>query len=135
VGVLPYLGIHPGRGFVWDHVSRAGGLLGGGGLGSVSNGLHVLFKRAVIISSEVSYACLPGIDTVKAPDWAVTEEARVLLHVRAFLGMFTCGVAWVSADVAVDIVGWPLTVGCRVQKDVALCTLLEGGESGGEANS
>ena len=97
---------------MWDRVSRAGGLLGGGGLGSVSNGSHVLFKRAVIISSEVACASLPGIDAVKAPDRAVTEEAQVLLHVRAFLGVFMCGVARVSTDVAADVVGWPLTVGC-----------------------
>ena len=120
---------------MWDHVTGGGGLLGGGGLGSVSNGSHVLFKRAVIISSEVSHTCLPGIDAVKAPDRAVTEEARVLLHVRAFLGVFTCSVVWVSTDVAADIVSWPLTASCQVRKDVALCTLLEGGESDGEASS
>ena len=75
MGILPYLGIHPGGGFVWDHVSEGGGLLEGGGLGSVSNRSHVVFKRAVIISSEVSHTCLPSIDAVKAPDRAVTEEA------------------------------------------------------------
>jgi hypothetical protein len=66
------LGIHPCGGFGGDHVSGGCGRLGVGGLWAISNGVHVLFKWALVIYYEVTCPSLPYIYIVEALYWAIT---------------------------------------------------------------
>jgi precorrin-6B methylase 1 len=62
------------------------------GIRGVSDGAHDFLKQAALINGKVTHSGLPSIHTVETADWAVTEEAHVLLHIEAFLGVFTYSV-------------------------------------------
>ena len=88
--------------------------MGSGGLQGVSHGAHVLFKGASLVNGKVASSGLAGVDAVKASYGAVTQEARMFLDIRTFLGVFSGNVSRASTDVTAGVFGGPLAVSCQV---------------------